>query len=1235
MPETLGQSARTLVCPMCQGQFPVARPVVAEEIIPEVIPVAVPPLPSPGQSARIPEEASVSANTWAQLDPKSTPVMPARRPAARRALPIHPLLLLGGAAAIVVFIGLLATAWKLSDNFLASYKRQNAPQRGARPEDPKRRADVVAALRDEKPLTDQELAEELRPLFDNLGKALRERNRAGIGAHFDANRMFDELLAQKVLPQAGPGTREAFARGVTVGLTASLEKQAPLLAWTEYEVRSIKKLGGNEAAVICRHRNLQGVTLKMRWWVVQRPEGWKVYDMEDLDMGVRISAAAAALSNMKLADIQDTSRRVNFLREALQALVAQDTDTAEQKLQQVGAAQLPPLMEGLRQVLTGVARSQRGQYQEALQAFDRAERSQPDMPALDQLRGIAYNGLGQWDKAFRHLQAYRNLLGDDPLVCCELGLALRGLQRFGEAQAAYRKSLDLEPNQPDALLGLLNSLAVGEPRGDLGPRFAKLQDPHVHFQTFADDCRPHRDGESMEQLALAMQKLDSEFAAAEYELALARVWTGRSHLAVQPFQAALTKEKDAQRRQDYVVGFCQEMVWAGKPHEAYAAVPDASLAFRHLAAALKKAHRQDDLWELTLRHGKKHPRDAYLHLYRAELHVRDEQYQQAEQQFVAALKQPFEEHVLADFRASRVAARYHTGQALSAYQDIGPRRETFAQLAELALQAENLPMLQMLLAAHAKQEPDSHDVLRYQWRLRIKQRQFPEAVAFFNQSQDKPADVKERAALLRDFLFHMLDAGEPLTAYRAAAEPLDAFAQLAEDLLDRENISELTKLLEVHRKNRPNDLQVWLYEAEMLLRDEDWEAALSVLTKGLRHAPAELRERFRSNYVYAMVKAGHGLLAYQEAAEEQRTGTFEQVANLLLMDKHSAELRKLLDARRPHAANDPDLLNREMQLCLLLKQYPEASGFLEQAYRRQTDDNRRRSYIANFVLTMHETGKTLEGYRAAPDAPAAFVPLARTLLHNKDERQLGALLGEYGKKHAATAVYRHYRGELHLLRGEVEPAVRELTAALALAPPQEQWGIRHTLLCARIKARETVAAYREAGANRGSFEEIANLCIREKNAVELETLLAAYRQAHPDDPRLPAWELELKWLQADYAGALKLLAEHRQGLFATSRYRWKHADYLVRALIKLKRPQEAVWEADAEAKKKYGNRLLLVLAHAAAGDVQQTQTALESLPEKRYMIVTCYQDADLGPILRSPPFAAVREKFPEPKEALD
>ena len=65
-------------------------------------------------------------------------------------------------------------------------------------------------------------------------------------------------------------------------------------------------------------------------------------------------------------------------------------------------------------------------------------------------------------------------------------------------------------------------------------------------------------------------------------------------------------------------------------------------------------------------------------------------------------------------------------------------------------------------------------------------------------------------------------------------------------------------------------------------------------------------------------------------------------------------------------------------------------------------------------------------------------------------------------------------------------------------------------------------------------------------------------------------------------------------------------------------------------KSRSGNQVLLVLAHAATGDARQTAPSEQNSAAAQPSCGACYQDPDLGPLLRSDPFRDLREKFPEP-----
>ncbi len=346
------------------------------------------------------------------------------------------------------------------------------------------------------------------------------------------------------------------------------------------------------------------------------------------------------------------------------------------------------------------------------------------------------------------------------------------------------------------------------------------------------------------------------------------------------------------------------------------------------------------------------------------------------------------------------------------------------------------------------------------------------------------------------------------------------------------------------------------------------------------------------------------------------------------MDKKGAELEALLAAHRPQANNDPDLLHYEARAKVLLQKSAEAVPLFQKAYQKQTQDYRRRIYLADFLRDMQDAGQGLVAYRASPDKAAAFDILAGNLVFQKKDKELVQLMAEHGHDQGPALLY--YSGELHLLLGEPAKAEKDFEAALAKAPQRDLWKYRQALNRSRVKAGKAADAYRKAGApSTQTFEDLAFLCLDQKQPRQLADLIALHRQAHPEDKGLLSWDLEVLWLNQDYTGALKLLDERRQDFLP--RFRWKYENHRVRCLAKLKRSKEAIQEAEAIVKTG-GSQVLLVLAHASGGTAKNTIEAVEKFMPRRYLIEDCYRDAELGPILRSQPFEEFRQRFPPPKD---
>ncbi|HYV36138.1 MAG TPA: tetratricopeptide repeat protein, partial [Gemmataceae bacterium] len=849
--------------------------------------------------------------------------------------------------------------------------------------------------------TTEEITAELKEMFDDLGKALDARDPVRLSNLFNLECLCDELVAQGALPALALNDRQGFIAGMRQSIGPALARQAVLMHWTDSEIKHLKLLGTGRAVVVVRHRDKDNLIMRMRWWVVKTQGAWRIYDYEDLDMSTRLSTAMGSVLVGAGLDVGEMNRIKSLsadLQQAMVAIVVQhNVDLAEQKLKNLEGKNLPRLLDAQRWVLKGLVFLARQQHDAALDAWNNAEAIQPDMPALNLLRAIAYNRSGKWELALKCAEAYRELLGDDGTVCLEIGEALRGLNRHADAAVAYRKALDDNPQSADAFLGLIRSMTPQDNRDDLGGRFLKLTQHRENFDVFANDCEQARDRESLEVLCQAMRKIDGRYAAVDYYDALCKAWGQQSKEAVVLFKSALAKEKDAGRRQQYASSFLSAIAQAGVGVEIYNLMPDGMEAFRILALELKKSFRIPELKSLVTAHNQKFPKDVLLPFYVGEVYVYEGKFAAADKSFAVGLTQPPGDITLGEFRASRVLARYQLGKVMSAYQEIGPKADTFRQLAQLCWTDDKADKLEQLITAHAKAFPDAADTARWSVRLKLRQGKTAEAVKLFKRAVDRPLQEAERQRLIDDFLMDMVDEGLALEAYQAAPDGALAFRTLAFDLMDMGRFDELSKLIDAHRRKHAEDVWLDYFAGQIFLQDKAWDKAAEVLQKAWKNAPADSVTSFRYLLVQALYKSGKAMQAYADIGP--RKETYQQLASAMLLDKRPNELSALIEAHRPHAGEDVQFLYHQACALVMSKKPDEAVPLVLKAYQQAKDTWQKKEFISGFVRQMLDAGLALEGYRAVPDKQAAMETLAREYVFKKKAKELAELLEEHGKTH--------------------------------------------------------------------------------------------------------------------------------------------------------------------------------------------------------------------------------------------
>ncbi|MBA4063141.1 MAG: hypothetical protein C0501_05405 [Isosphaera sp.] len=581
-----------------------------------------------------------------------------------------------------------------------------------------------------------EEAGEFARVLARFSDAVRDRDADAMTGLFAPDRVLDEVARQAgggVPVASDPGFRAGFTSGFRAGAQGIVSN--PLFRWDSTAVRRVRwAADGSEAVVVAAHRRRAEVggepvqlTIKARWWFVRRGGAWRVYDFEDLDGGVRLTAGMAALFAPAFRDrLPQIQGAVAGLRDAQAALLDGDLDAVEAGLARVRTADLPAALDAVVTFLEAAARLGRGDPDGALKALDRAGELNPDMPGRHALRAAALNATGDHAGALAAADLYVSQLGPDADVDVHRGVALSWLNRAEEAAAAFRRALDDDPDSKDALNGLRSVLPDGG-KAELADRLARAPSAGRVFDDLVRAARADNDEEAVKALERGLRKAlpaDPRGVSA----AVRRLVEAKSYPeAAAELKAGLGAVAAADRRQ-VLVAYLYAMIAADRPLDAYAAVPaaDAAAAFRTLAGELDDSLEEFDpadpppaaaqLRELIAAHRKRAPKDAWLGFYEAALLQYEGQYEKAERGFAAAeaayRKAPApppaggKDWEADQFRFRRVRCLYQAKQGLKAYAEVGPAADTFEQLAHAYENDNDAAGLGALVAAHRKRSPD-------------------------------------------------------------------------------------------------------------------------------------------------------------------------------------------------------------------------------------------------------------------------------------------------------------------------------------------------------------------------------------------------------------------------------------------------------------------------------------------------------------------------------------------------
>src|SRR5262249_27544320 len=160
-------------------------------------------------------------------------------------------------------------------------------------------------------------------------------------------------------------------------------------------------------------------------------------------------------------------------------------------------------------------------------------------------------------------------------------------------------------------------------------------------------------------------------------------------------------------------------------------------------------------------HRQRQPDDVWLAFYTVRLLLDEEAWDHAVAVLAPAMKRAPQE-LRSRLRWDYVFALYKAGRTLQAYGEVEPRKETFAQLANLLCTDKKAAELETLIALHRPHADGDPDLLFYEARAKVFRKQPAQALPLLQKAHQTQTEQFRRRMYVSSWVQDMLEMGDGL-----------------------------------------------------------------------------------------------------------------------------------------------------------------------------------------------------------------------------------------------------------------------------------------------------------------------------------------------------------------------------------------------------------------------------------------------------------------------------------------
>lgn len=645
--------------------------------------------------------------------------------------------------------------------------------------------------------SDADELQSIQELFDNLQTWAAGNDHAAFRQAVDWDRFVARMEGTRLARQLTAWERRAYRRELQSSIECDVQ-------WTTVEIAGVTTPDGATNTRIvyafCDPSVGTGET-PFRFWLVNDAGAWRIYDWEQLDLGMPDSRYYAIYAKYHATGAMAAyDEWIETLHRADEHLTEDEEDQARAALREAEALSIVPELKDYCWVIQGRRWELVGDSDEAARCFSNVQR-----PTVTP--GGYYNQMTElsWVDpagALRNADAFEEAVGPSPSLLRIKAQSYEQLGRRDDALAAWKRLLKMRPDDGGALTAWLLALPEDESR-EFFAHLDRLEDgPSVAARVAAGLAYDHVD--RLGTLVAYLQKAAPDAAETFEAMGLAAEADGRFRAAADAYQQAAAAAEDDDARTGYWGDMIRASAEAGRFSAALEACPDDEDLFADISYLIDDWDievSRDEYQAFAQFYASRYPQSLEAFANQIWLALSEDNLTDAVRLARAALEIP-RSHDEADseydpmegIRSQLATALLRQGRVAEAYAASEDAEESFARLARLAQHRGLWRELDELIALHEKEHADDPQLLAA--RGEVAMHDGLELPAFNDFRAALERLPEDRKWMVRDRLAaHSCRCGLWEQYYAGAEDQSAAFANLARILIDRRRWNDLEALV--------------------------------------------------------------------------------------------------------------------------------------------------------------------------------------------------------------------------------------------------------------------------------------------------------------------------------------------------------------------------------------------------------------------------------------------------------